>query len=277
MRWRSVLAVLNRLPVWRRTVRVGRKRFSAISFDRLLNLYLHRLGLMGREEMSFLRSVVKPGMAVVDVGANQGLYTLLLSDLVGESGSVVAFEPDRELFEILLRNCAANHARNVRAYDIAIGAACGEDMLSRSLLNAGDNRLAPGHRPDEANSIPVKVSSLDKIVAGRRVDFVKIDVQGWELEAFRGMEETFAANAQIKLLFEFWPYGLLKAGCEPVAVLRDLGQRGFSIYACQTRGARPIEDADGFVKGLSGRRYTNLYAERADSSRPANSRRLSDE
>jgi len=274
---RKLLVAFNFSPAWRRTVRIGKTRFHAISFDRLLNLYLHRFGCMGSQEMAFLRAVVKPGMAVVDVGANQGLYTLLLSDLVGASGSVVAFEPDRELFENLLQNCEANHARNVRAYQTAIGSLCGEATLSRSLLNAGDNRFAPGHRPDESKSISVKVMSLDKILEGRPVDFIKIDVQGWELEVFRGMEQTLACNPHVKLHFEFWPYGLMKAGCEPTAVLTHLSQRGFSVYECRGQQTCLIEDIDGFVRCLTGRRYTNLYAQRRhsawhpDSGSPGNS------
>src|SRR5258708_27788033 len=94
-----LLSWFNLLPFWKRTVRVWGLELRSVSFDRLLYLFLHRLGWMGREEKAFLEQRIRPGMHVVDVGANLGLYTLLLSRLVGESGTVVAFEPDPELFE----------------------------------------------------------------------------------------------------------------------------------------------------------------------------------
>src|SRR5687768_8501059 len=102
------LIKVNLLPVWRREVSLRGDRFLAVSFDRLLNLHLHRVGLVGRADEAFLRSVVRHGMNVVDVGANQGIYTMLFAKLVGDSGSVLAFEPEFELFEALSRNCRLN-------------------------------------------------------------------------------------------------------------------------------------------------------------------------
>ena len=83
---RRVLSQFNQLSPWRREVSVWGYRFRAVSFDRLLNLNLHRLGLMNTGMRSFLEQQVRPGMRVIDVGANQGLFTLLCSRLVGLGG-----------------------------------------------------------------------------------------------------------------------------------------------------------------------------------------------
>ena len=256
------LVRLNLLPVWRRNVRVGGRSFAAVSFDRLLNLYLHRFGLMGRSGGALLRASIRPGMRVVDIGANQGLYTLLLAELVGERGRVLAFEPDPELFDVLARNCRANNVRNVDLYNCALGSASGSAVLCRSLLNAGDNSLAPSPCRDECRCSAVNVSTLDAVLAGQPVDFIKMDVQGWEWEVFSGMRNTLAANPSLGIYFEFWPYGLLRAGCEPVKLLTHLGKLGFALYECGGTRMRAIGDAEVFARGFTGRRYGNVFAER---------------
>ncbi len=256
------LVRLNLMPAWRREVRVGGRRFIAVSFDRLLSLYLHRLGLMGRSGEAVLRAAVQPGMKVVDVGANQGLYTLLLAELVGEQGSVLAFEPDPELFDVLSRNCLANHVRNVGLHNCALGSASGSAVLSRSLLNAGDNRLSPRRHRDESKCNAVKVAALDEILAGQPVDFVKMDVQGWEWEVLNGMQDTLASNPSLRIYFEFWPYGLVKAGCEPLKLLMYLDKLGFDLFECSGSRRWPIKDAEHFLRGFIGRRYGNIFAER---------------
>jgi FkbM family methyltransferase len=262
----GALVRLNGLPVWKREVRVWDRRFAAVSLDRLLNLCLHRLRVMGRADAAFLRAVVRPGMRVVDIGANQGLYTLLLSAIVGASGSVVAFEPDPELFEVLSYNCRTNSARNVCLYAVALGSTTGPATLARSLLNAGDNRLASGQRSEVVRRVQIMVATLDEIFGDSHVDFIKMDVQGWEWEALKGMARVLEVNTSLGIYFEFWPYGLTNAGCDPVALLNYLSERGFLIYECQGRQPRLLCDFAEFGKRFHGRRYTNLYAERKGGS-----------
>ncbi len=256
------LVSLNLMPAWRREVHVGGRSFTAVSFDRLLSLCLHKLGLMGRSIEALLRATIRPGMRVVDIGANQGLYTLLLAELVGEQGSVLAFEPDPELFDVLSRNCVANHVRNVGLRNCALGSANGSAVLSRSLLNAGDNRLAPRHRRDDSRCNVVRVAALDDVLAGQPVDFVKMDVQGWEWEVFSGMQNTLASNPSLSIYFEFWPYGLLRAGCEPLRPLTYLDKLGFALFECSGPRRRAIENLERFVRGFTGRRYGDVLAER---------------
>src|SRR5882724_8977403 len=84
---------LNYWSFWARDVEVWGNRVTATSLDRLLNLYLHHLGARGTAEKRFLEQHVRPGMCVADIGANQGLYTLLISRILGREGRVYAFEP----------------------------------------------------------------------------------------------------------------------------------------------------------------------------------------
>src|SRR5580698_569946 len=100
----------NLLSIWRREMKVWGYRVTPPSLDRLTCLVLHRLGLMGKGEKAAFGRWIRPGMTVVDVGANQGLYALLFSGLVGPSGSVVAFELEPDMFASLKLNCQANSA-----------------------------------------------------------------------------------------------------------------------------------------------------------------------
>ena len=115
----------------------------------------------------------------------------------------------------------------------------------------------------------VRVERLDQILAGERVDFIKLDVQGWELEVFRGMEGLLHAsgNAALAIFFEFWPQGLRDAGSDPEALLRFLAERGFTIH--RPKGGK-IGEAKGDLSALAAEPmragYTNLYALRASKS-----------
>jgi tRNA A58 N-methylase Trm61 len=99
---------LNHLPIWRRKVRMGDYAMQVTSFDRWLYVKLQALRLMGKDERDFLSRYVTPGMTVLDIGANIGLYSILSADRVGKEGAVFAFEPDPVLFEAALTNIRQN-------------------------------------------------------------------------------------------------------------------------------------------------------------------------
>jgi len=265
MRTVHPLARLNLGSFWRRRVRLWGYEVSADSMDRLAYLQFHRLGWMGCDEKKFLEETVRPGMRVVDVGANLGLYTLLLSRLVGESGTVVALEPDPQLFETLKANCLSNGAHNVEIHNLAAGSSSARMLLARSLINAGDNRLAPNSTSALTRPVEVQVTTVDAIISKRPVDFVKVDVQGWESHVLSGMREVFRANAGIQVYFEYWPYGLNKAGCEPSSLLRQFDDLGFRLFEVSGGRHVAIADLQGW-NGPRGSRYTNLYAVRRAQS-----------
>ena len=262
MKVMNAIAGVNVLPLWKWKLRVWDFDFVAPSLDRLAALFLHKFALMGKPEKLFFEQKLKPGMNVVDIGANQGLYSLMFSRLVGETGTVIAFEPEPDMFAALETNISANSVSNVEHHRLALGSKSGEAMLSRSLLNGGDNRLSSGDSDTTSMKKLVRVVTLDEIAGERKIDFIKMDVQGWEWEAIRGMEATLRRNPTIGVHFEFWPAGLRRSGCEPLELLQFLSQQGFQIY----RGETLIQDFRLLLNELSKEQFVNLYAQRGPST-----------
>src|SRR3954452_15137269 len=99
-----LVTTFNSLPVWRRQASVENYTIRVPTFDRWLYAKLHAFRLMGSEERKFLSNHLRAGMTVLDIGANIGLYSIFLADLVGTEGKVFGFEPDPVLFEAAVVN-----------------------------------------------------------------------------------------------------------------------------------------------------------------------------
>ncbi len=264
----SALRWFNHHPYWQAaTVPVWGARLHAPTFDRWLALRLHQFGWMGVKDRRFFEAHVRPGMRVVDIGANQGLYSLLFAHLVGETGTVWAFEPDTMLYDALVANVTVhNQAPTIRPRNTALGAKSGTMTLHRSLLNSGDNRLASSTATaGPREPVTIHVERLDAALAGEHVDFIKLDVQGWEMEVLKGLEGllTDPRDSGPTIYFEFWPDGLRAAGCEPLVLLRFLAAHGYRV--CRPNAERlppPIQDHSTLIDSIRPGAYTNLYAYR---------------
>ena len=79
----------NDLSCWKGSCRVWDLRMTSPTFERWLYLRVHGLGLMGREERRFLEAFVRPGMRILDVGSNLGLYSVLMARRIGPTGRVL--------------------------------------------------------------------------------------------------------------------------------------------------------------------------------------------
>src|ERR1700722_6587167 len=223
-----LLRALNEHWIWKRRLRVLGHLFRAPTLDRLAALWMYKLGILGREETQMLRRLLRPGMTVLDVGANQGLYTLLLAKLV-HPGRVFAFEPQPLLYQQLVLNVETNRVDNVLCRNLAISSSSGRLILQPGTLNLGDNRIVTGTTP-APGQIKVDAISLDENFADRKIDFLKIDVQGGEAEALFGARRVLAENIDLVVMFEFWPYGLIKAGSPPDVLLAFLRNLGFQLW-----------------------------------------------
>ena len=153
-------------------------------------------------ERFLLRLLLKPGMSVVDVGANLGYYLLFFESVIGVAGHVCLIEPSPENLSHLEKNIEANHFGNVALHPIAVGQKEGVIGL-RSGINSGVTGIEQG-----AYKVPIK--PLDAVV-DRKVDFIKIDVEGFELDVLRGAASVLHRDRPI-LFLEVHPHILPRFG-----------------------------------------------------------------
>ena len=177
--------------------------------DPYISPCLRRWRIWEPRETRFVLDLLRPGQHVVDVGANLGYYTVLMSHLVGAEGKVFAFEPEAGNSALLQTNLALNQCANVVAERAAVADRNGTEMLSVSKMDKGDHRLGPA--PSDREPHEVTTVSLDDYFRAFRtpVHFIKVDVQGTEPRVLDGMRDLIARNQhQLVCLLEFSP-GLL--------------------------------------------------------------------
>jgi len=198
-----------------------------------------------KHEITIVKNYIKPDMTVVDIGANIGFYTNLMSKLVGEKGRVYAFEPSPQNFNLLQKY---NRNNNVTLIQAAVAQSTGQIPLYISDKLNVDHRT---YKTDEdRETVNVPSYRLDDYLKNQKVDFIKMDVQGFEYNALLGMENILKNNPQIKLLMEYWPYGLIQAGTTPEKLFAFLGNLGFQaaiIDSGQRKKCPPIPAQKDFA------------------------------
>jgi FkbM family methyltransferase len=171
--------------------RLARTRHGPLVYNRhdvYIGKSLAELGEFSENEIELFRQCVRPGATVVEAGANMGVHTVALARLVGESGMVHAIEPQRIVFQTLCANVALNSLTNVRCHHAAVGDKVGSILVPLLDFNQPNNfgGLALGGY-EEGERVPL--ITIDSLRLAR-CDFLKIDVEGMELAALRGAEET---------------------------------------------------------------------------------------
>lgn len=193
--------------------------------------FLLEWGIYEKYETELFKKLVKKGMIVVDIGANIGYYTLLAAHLVGDEGKVFAFEPDPYNYSLLCRNIEVNGYRNVIPVQKAVFNKSGKMKLFLDKNNLGGHSLSEAN-VDKGVSTTVETTSLDEYFenTNHKIDVVKMDVQGSEMEVLNGMTNTINQNEKLEIITEFWPFGLRNAGSSPTDFLRKLAEYGFVLY-----------------------------------------------
>jgi FkbM family methyltransferase len=210
-------------------------------------------------ERRLLASQLSRGNVVVDAGANIGVYSRFLSKCVGPTGFVHSFEPSPENFARLQAGVAAY--ANVYANQMAVGDRTGDALLYVSDELNVDHRSYATEK-DQRRSVPMRMIALDDYLKpGERVDLLKLDIQGSELHALRGALRILTENPSIKLLLEFWPYGLRSAGVSARELVTFLKQHGFALYRIDSGGLVSYEELKDDTDPPPSV-YYNLFARR---------------
>lgn len=146
-----------------------------------------------------MKQNIKEGDIVVDIGASIGYFTLLMAKLVGSTGKVISIEPTKNQFEYLLKNIEKNGFNDrVTAVNTAASDVNGTMQVQ---VNALADKISP-------------CSIIDEILP-ERVDFIKMDIDGSEPRAIKGLIETIKRNPQLKMMVEYLVHGMKDLHNEP--------------------------------------------------------------
>ena len=223
-------------------------------------------------EFQAIPRLVKPGDIAFDVGANVGVYSVLFSRLCGPAGRVWAFEPVHDTYWRLRETLALNRCDNVSPMESAV---CDKDGIVQMNLfepqNSEWNSLGMpsmsgrrGKRILPSRSVDVTALTLDQFCNTARIDrvnFLKVDVEGFELSVFRGAERMLREQRVDYICFEISQEPLKGAGVQSRQVFEALEVHGYVTY----RFDRVTKRFQGPIRDTS-EAWTNFFASRTDLS-----------
>jgi FkbM family methyltransferase len=174
-------------------------------------------------EHAFLLAYLRPGDAVVDVGANQGMMSLTAASAVGPTGAVFAFEPHPLTFARLHHNLKINGAATVSATNVAVGSSEGTVAFADESDDSGNSVTSDG-------PLTVPVQTLDRLLAGgtQQIAMLKIDVEGYEKFVLEGAAQTLARTDCVYLEADDQMYRTRGYACGEVVAM--LHSAGFHVY-----------------------------------------------
>lgn len=158
-----------------------------------------------RNESDFIKRHVSRGMTALDVGANIGYFTTMMAGLVGESGKVIALEPVIDTFHKLSSAVSLNNQRSiVELHNVAASSGVGSFELGYDIDSFNMGGISLNKEGHGRNRIVQKAETrtIDELVWGRPIDFIKMDIEGAEGMALDGASETISKNKPI-IIMEF--------------------------------------------------------------------------
>jgi FkbM family methyltransferase len=206
-------------------------------------------GLFQEDETRLFQRLARPGMTFVDIGAYVGYFTILASGLVGATGRVYAFEPERLAYDYLLRNIATNDCNNA----IAINRAASDGTKTAALIRdpTGPESFV-ANAPVAGDSVIIQTVSLDSFFDTEgwpSVDLVKMNIEGAELQALRGLKEVSLRNPALQLVMEFNPTAMQRANISREDLTLALRGLGFRHAQIVERGLEDIPSGDLLPRG----------------------------
>lgn len=225
--------------------------------------WVHDLSSYEPEVTRLFNDLVKPGMTVLDVGANIGYFSLLAARLVGETGTVWAFEPAPHVLDLLRRNVQENgYEQRIHVVPHAVGNTCGTarlyaNLTAHFLCSLYETTSRHPFEEGQYDAFDVTCTSLDAWAAEQGwppIDLVKMDVEGAEKAALEGMVELSRRNPRLKLIVEFSVRHIRAAGSTVDEFSDALHDCGFGRIASIDGGLR-VFDMPADVPALLRERY----------------------
>ncbi|MGH9701340.1 MAG: FkbM family methyltransferase [Candidatus Acidiferrales bacterium] len=190
-------------------------------------------------ELRFLWRVLQPGMVFLDVGSYHGIYSLIAAKRLGKEGQIVAFEPSTREFRRLLLHLRWNGVACVHSEACAVGSSAAQRTFFQVISgDATRGGLRPPASDDSVAEVQVRSVCLDSYIASfplHRVDVVKLDVEGGEIEALRGAA-SMLENMRPMLICEVLDATTQVWGYEAREIIEYLRARGYAWFDFQEDG-----------------------------------------
>jgi FkbM family methyltransferase len=169
--------------------------------NNMIGLFAYVEGSFDESVFSFIENRLPVGGVLCDVGANIGIYTLLCSKLVGQKGKIVAFEAHPKTFSYLTGNVKASGASNIILVPSAVGSASGSVHLEWDIENSAATHVTPASNA----TVQVPMVTLDEELRKNgidKLDYLKIDVEGYELSVLRGAHKIIQNSPRLLIQTE---------------------------------------------------------------------------
>ena len=198
-------------------------------------------GLRDPWDVFHAKTFLRPGSVVFDIGANFGHYSITLGDAINRQCSVHAFEPFPENLARLRKNIALNNmAATIHVHPVGLSDAVGIGVMTTRMDNSGSATLA---RTGVEDGFEVQLTTLDAFCLAEqidRVDFMKIDVEGFETKLLDGAVDTIDRHHPT-ILIELDPPKLTRAGSSVEILASTLRSFGYTLYVANRKRLVPLE------------------------------------
>ncbi|MFM7419395.1 MAG: FkbM family methyltransferase [Alphaproteobacteria bacterium] len=204
-----------------------------------VGVHLLTLGEWEQTDMALFGKLLAPGDTVLDIGANHGVYALHAALAVGPRGQVHAFEPNPRLASLADMSFKINgFAERAQVHRLGVSDVSRKAHLFSSNVLSGNGAILEASFSANDEATECQLEPLDKLFPepGFRVDTIKMDIEGHEGFALRGMRQLLARSPNVKIMMEYAPAWLVRAGFAPEALFSLIQELGFKIWSFSPSG-----------------------------------------
>lgn len=195
--------------------------------DELLSNGIRWHGYHSRSDLVVFKQLLKEGDWLLDAGANIGWHTIFGSRVVGDTGKVIAIEPDEQNYNLLSSNIEINKLTNIMPVKVALSDYTGTAELSHCPTNYGDHIISSTLE----NRTQVNCTTLDDLLIDNKIDqskikLMKFDIQGYEPYALQGMK-NFLKTYKPPIILEYSPIHLKLCNASPFDILAFIDKHDY--------------------------------------------------
>ncbi len=220
------------------------------------------LGWYEHETVIISKKYIKPGMKILDIGGDIGYFTRLFSKLTGQTGTVWVFEPEPNSYKMLRKNISSSKYKNV----ISIPKALSDKEEIVTLFQMDVPAKHSFYNTSKINNeikckkeIKIHATTIDNFLelqGNPKIDFIKMDIEGAEPKALKGMLKTAKKSRKLIMLIEYNARALELGGSTALKFLKQIYDMGFTIQAILSGGE--LKEIDKHIHIIAKEGYINL-------------------